>query len=57
MVYFPKAFVARDIGEMPDLNGNGSWELVLLGQRESDGKLRAYIKDSKTGEMLGSVNF
>lgn len=57
MVYFPKAYVAQDIAEMPDINSNGSWELVMLGKRESDGKLRAFIKDSKTVKTIKTVNF
>ena len=41
----------------PDINGNGSYELVMLGKRESDGKLRVIIKDAKTGELIKAFNF
>ena len=47
---------AIDVEVMADINGNGAPELVVLGRRD-DGVLRAYIKDSKTGEFINSVGF
>jgi hypothetical protein len=48
---------SQDIATCADINGNGSEELVLLGKRASDGKLKATVKDAKTGELIGVVNF
>jgi hypothetical protein len=56
-VYFDRNFVGQDIATCPDLNGNGSGDLVLLGQRKSDGKLRAIVKDAATGKLIGTVDF
>ena len=56
VVYFGKQFIGDDMDIIPDINGNGAPELVVLGRRD-DGVLRAIIKDSKTGELLGSVGF
>lgn len=54
---YDKNFVAQDVATCPDLNGNGSSEVVMLGKRQSDGKLRAIVKDSKSGTTLGAVDF
>ena len=56
-VFFNKRFAGQDLDVCADINGNGSQELVVLGKRESDGKLKAFIKDAKTGELLGRVDF
>jgi hypothetical protein len=56
VVYFGKTYLGEDLDISPDINGNGTPELVVLGRRD-DGKLRAIIKDSKTGELIGSVGF
>ncbi len=56
-VFFDKNFPAQDIQACGDMNGNGSQELVLLGMRRTDGKLKVIIKDSLTGELIGTVNF
>jgi hypothetical protein len=56
-VYFDKDFVAQDIATCPDLNGNGSGDLVVLGQRKRDGKLRAIVKDAGNGSLFGTVDF
>ena len=56
MVYFGTQYIGEDMDISPDINGNGAPELVVLGRRD-DGVLRAYIKDSKTGEFISSVGF
>ena len=56
-MFFDKNFAGQDIAICADINGNGAQELVLLGERASDGELRAIIKDAKTGELIGVVNF
>ncbi len=55
-VFFGKQYIGVDMDISPDINGNGTPELVVLGQRD-DGVLRAIIKDSKTGEFISSVGF
>ena len=56
-VFFDKNFPGQDVATCADINGNGSEELVLLGKRDRDGKLRAMVKDAKTGALIGVVNF
>ena len=56
-VFFGNIFVGQDMATCADINGNGAEGLVLLGRRASDGKLRAIVKDAKTGELIGVVNF
>ena len=56
-MFFDKNFAGQDITTCAHINGNGTQELVLLGERASDGKLRAMVKDAKTGELIGVVNF
>jgi hypothetical protein len=55
-VFFGKQFIGEDMDIVPDINGNGTPELVVLGRRD-DGKLAAIIKDSKTGEFVSWVGF
>ena len=55
-VFFNKTLLPQDMDACPDVNGNGAYELVVLGRR-SDGKLRAIIKDAKTGARIGAFNF
>ena len=57
-VNFSKVFLPQDdIAVMSDINANGSAELVYLGKRQSDGKLRAFIKDALTKVTINTVNF
>ena len=56
-IFFDRNFVGQDLDVSADLNGNGVQELVVLGKRESDGKLRAIIKDAKTRELIARINF
>jgi hypothetical protein len=56
VVYFGKQFIGEDMDIIPDINGNGTPELVVLGRRD-DGKLAAIIKDSKTAEFVSWVGF
>ena len=55
-VSFDKTYVGADLDVSPDINGNGTPELVMLGRRD-DGKRRAIIKDAKTGELIATVKF
>jgi uncharacterized repeat protein (TIGR01451 family) len=40
---------------MPDANGNGAPEVVLLAKNKVTGKVVAMIRDAKTDEFLGNV--
>jgi len=53
-IFFGKTYIGEDMGISPDINGNGTPEVVVLG-RNNDGVLRVIIKDSKTGEFISSV--
>jgi hypothetical protein len=55
-VFFGKQYIGVDMDISPDMNGNGTPELVVLGQSDM-GVLKAIIKDSKTGEFVSSVGF
>ena len=55
-VFFGKQFIGEDMDIIPDINGNGTPELVVLGRRD-DGKIAAIIKDSKTAEFISWVGF
>jgi hypothetical protein len=56
IVYFGKQYIGEDMDIIPDINGNGTPELVVLGRRD-DGKIAAIIKDSKTAEFISWVGF
>ena len=56
-VYFAKDMQPIDLVTCPDMNGNGSQELAVVGRRDSDGRLRVAVKDSRTNERLGKVVF
>lgn len=40
---------------VPDMNGNGYWELSVLGVNETTGAVTAQIRDAKTGDLLNSI--
>jgi hypothetical protein len=56
IAYFGKKFIGEDLAISPDMNGNGTPELIVLGRRD-DGKIAAIIKDSKTAELISWVGF
>jgi len=55
-VRFSEQLVGLDIAMCPDLNGNGSAEIALLGMRPADGGVRVIVKDGNTDELLGAVS-
>ena len=56
-VNFSEQLVGIDAAICPDLNGNGSAEIAVLGIRPGDGGVRVLVKDSGTDELLGAVSF
>jgi outer membrane protein assembly factor BamB len=50
-------FEWRDLAASDDLNGNAGADLVVLQQRQSDGKAVALIKDARTGALIRSIPF
>ncbi len=52
-----KACDPLDMVRIADLNGNGAEELVVLGRCGTNGPLRAFVKDAKTGQLLNRVDF
>lgn len=56
-VWFNKNFPAQDVATCGDNNGNGAADIVVLGKRASDGKLRAMVQDSKTGALIKAVDY
>lgn len=51
-LYKPKA-----ISSTPDVNGNGSSEIVVLGVHKGTGRALSQVRDSKTGIVLGRAPF
>lgn len=39
-----------------DINGDGVAEIAISGFRRTDGHLRLFIVDSKTGKLLGTID-
>ena len=57
-VYFGKDFQPLDdVAVINDINDDGSAELVYLGKRERDGKIRLIIRDSITSVLVNTVDF
>ena len=56
-VYFANDMTPLDMVICPDVNGNGTSELAVVGERNLDGKLRVNIKDPGTNKSLGRVLF
>jgi hypothetical protein len=55
--WFNKDCTPLDMVSIADVNGNGAGELVMLGRCGADGKLRAFVKDAKTGALLRRLDF
>lgn len=56
-VPFDAAWWPRAMVRVPDMNGNGSDELALLGANRRNGLRAAQVRDSLTGASLGLVPF
>jgi hypothetical protein len=50
--YWPRQLLA-----MPDGNGNGADELVVLGTNQTTGAVTAEVRDSRSAELLARVTF
>ncbi len=48
-------YTPRGVNVIPDMNGNGSSEILVLGKGR--GKAKAEIRDSKTDTVLGTAGF
>jgi hypothetical protein len=55
--HFHADFLPVDIEVVPDFGGTTAPELVVLGQRESDGAVAGGIRDASTGVLLKRVFF
>ena len=42
---------------IPDLNSNGSEEVIVLGQKEQEGNIKATIKDGRSRALIQTVYF
>jgi hypothetical protein len=56
-VNFSAQYHPGDIAVVPDRNGNGAPELVMLGIHETAGNIQAEIRDSRSGSRLNAVQF
>ncbi|MEX2257584.1 MAG: hypothetical protein WD672_02650, partial [Woeseia sp.] len=57
VIFYSSNFDGLDLVRCDDMNGNGADELAMLGRRKSDGLYRVIVKDARTRERLGYVNF
>ena len=56
-MFYNKNLIMHDLDICPDLNGNNKPEVVVLGERMHNGDLVLVIKDAKTGQRVGSIDF
>lgn len=56
-VWWSQDYPALDMVTIPDVNNNGSDELVAVGKRESDGKIQVFVKDAETNQLIRTVGF
>ena len=56
-MFFNKRMVPHDLAVCADMNGNNKSEIVVLGERHRDGGLVLIVKDAKTGQLLGTVDY
>lgn len=56
-IWFNTDCTPLDLVSIADINGNGAEELVMLGRCGTEGQLRAFVKDAKTGELLREMRF
>ncbi|MEQ1558165.1 MAG: C-type lectin domain-containing protein [Methyloglobulus sp.] len=57
ITFLDATYKPKSINVAPDLNGNGSSEIVMLGTSKTTGKSKMEMRDSKTGAVLRSVVF
>ena len=56
-LWFDRQFPGVAFADCGDINGNGTHELALLGERASDQSRKVIIKDSGTGAQVAQVWF
>lgn len=56
VIWFNRSFPAEAITTCPDVNGNGSADVALLG-RHADGRLRVMVMDGRNTDRISSVDF
>ncbi len=57
ITFLDSTYKPKSINVAPDLNGNGSSEIVMLGTSKTTGKSKMEMRDSKTAAVLRSVVF
>ena len=57
LVWYGPVFNTKGLVVLPDTNGNGKPDLVLLGLHPTNGKVLAHIRDSLTGTWIRYVWF
>jgi outer membrane protein assembly factor BamB len=55
--YQSSGYFFRGLGVVDDLNGNGSPELAVLQHRQSDDRIRAQIRDARTGVLIRTIDY
>ena len=56
-VLFDKAYAPRALAVVPDINGNGTPELAVLGVHTTSGKVGVQVRDGESGALLKTVLF
>lgn len=54
-VWFPKSLTVQSVTRTPDINGNGSHEVAVIG--EESGQAVSIIRDTATGEWLQRIDW
>ena len=57
LVWYGPVFNTKGLVVLPDTNGNGKPDLVLLGLHPTNGKVLAHVRDSLTGAWIRYVWF
>jgi hypothetical protein len=55
VIGIPAAFVVQDAVRVPDLSGNGSDEVAVVGKRPADGRLNVFVNEPKTGKLIKRI--
>lgn len=55
VLYFDRQAAMQDVATCPDLDGNGSAELAMLGRDSRSRRLRTVVKDLGSGQRLAVV--
>ncbi|GMT41654.1 MAG: hypothetical protein IEMM0002_0065 [bacterium] len=56
-IFFNQIYTPLGIEPVPDIDGNGAWEVAVLRVNTADGNVRVSVKDALTGSPIENVFF